>query len=169
MSLHSFLAKNHRHRERVRLTQEPSEEPKPGYIDVLPHLCVLYHERRLPAALGPHLDAGLDRVANAAPYHDGLPSHGPGVLRPYGQSWPPDTARNVSGLPPVFRRYFLWGLRDSPWTLIAKVLSAYWALSLEEDRPLRTCIGELFSMSFLTPTVVARPGVVARWRLLHTR
>ncbi len=146
---------------------KPPKKPKLQPLDLRPHLCVPENGRRLLSVLGLHLDVALDHVAKVASYHDVLRSSGPSVLRPFGQCWRSDASPKIAGLPPVFRRHFLWWLRGSPWTLIAKILSSYWALDLEQNKPLQRCVGRLLSMSYPTPTVAKWLAIVARMPVLR--
>jgi len=125
---------------------KPPKLPRPGPIDLRSHLCVAADEDRLLTRLSPYLDEAVTRVAREHPYGEVLRSRGPEALRPYGQCWATECRKQIAALPATFRRHLLWNLQACDWEHVAAALSAYWALGLERNVPLRRCVSTLLSI-----------------------
>ncbi len=102
--------------------------PKPAQqaaIDLRPHLSI-------PASA----DRILEKLAHLTQEDDSSTGNELARLA--------ENQQQVAGLPIAFRRDIYWPIRHQPWELITSALGAYWALDLENNQPLRTCIGLLF-------------------------
>ena len=101
--------------------------------------------------LRPHLSipASVDRILEKLPHliQADDPSNGNNLT---GLA---ENQQQVASLPIAFRRDIYWPIRHQPWELITSALGAYWALDLENNQPLRTCIGLLFSFEPTNITV----------------
>ncbi len=125
---------------------KPPKVPRPGPVDLRPHLCRAGDEGRILERLSSHFDEAVARVERDHSYGEVLRSRGRESLRPYAQCWPSECRKEIAALPAVFRRNLLWSLRACEWEQISGALSAYWALGLDQDIQLRCCISTLLSI-----------------------
>jgi len=125
---------------------KPLKPPRPGPVDLRPHLCRVADEGRILERLSRHFDQAVARVERDHPYGEMLRSRGRESLRPYAQCWPLECRKEIAALPSEFRRSLLWTLRGCAWEQVAGALSAHWALGLGQDTQLRCCISTLLSI-----------------------
>lgn len=119
---------------------KPPKPPQPAPVDLRPHLYTPSHEARLLAHLSPHFEDAIARLARVHPYAEVVGAYGRAALYPYGQCCQPDCRKQIAALPPMFRRYLLFFLRAYKWATISQALGAYYAMDLEHDARLRSCI-----------------------------
>lgn len=122
---------------------KPPKTSKPEPVNLQLSLCSAAEENRLLARLAPYFEDGLkllktkllssgltpERLQMAAHCHENFLSL--------------EYRKRVASLPSIFLRDLYWNLRTCDWDAIVAVLSAYWALELEQKASLRNCVSIL--------------------------
>ena len=92
-----------------------------------------------------HLGAALERFTEETAYGSLLEEAGARALQPFGQIWSPEAQKQIPGLPPDFRRHFLWAVRGLPWSQTGPLIAAYWSLHLAEKPKLRLITAQMLA------------------------
>lgn len=124
---------------------KPPKASKPEPANLQLSLCSTVEENRLLARLAPYFEGGI-KLLNTNLFSCGVASERLRMAAQYHENFLSlECRKRVASLPSAFLRSLYWNLRTCDWDAVVAVLSAYWALGLEQKAPLRNCVSFLLS------------------------